>query len=197
MAHVYAYSDLEEPDADGKPWCDIIFDLTDHSIQGRKKLFGRDERAFVGTMRASTERGDIGFQVTVPLDGWDRQDAGGVFVWWGRIVIQSIGPETDRLLSEYENWFDMPASGVTATPGFECLAVVIEDIDPKDIEKKPFNTKLFLDPEGDMPKLDEYGELFLNLDVPNRQGHLREKDPEYRGALVGWLAGRFPTGMTQ
>lgn len=56
--------------------------------------------------------------------------------------------------------------------------------DPAHLEQGPANIKLFHESD----KEDEYVEFFLNIDTKARRVEIREKDPEYREAVVRALS---------
>ena len=66
----------------------------------------------------------------------------------------------------------------------EAYAISLEG-NPEMVKNSPARLKLFFGWEegSETP----YGELFLNLDLPNRILELNEKDPEYRSAILAAL----------
>jgi hypothetical protein len=56
---------------------------------------------------------------------------------------------------------------------------------PQLLEKGPVKLKLFFESD----KEDRYAEIYLNIDWTRSRLHLKEKDPDYRGAVVHALAG--------
>jgi hypothetical protein len=188
MPFVDAYSELEDM-GDEEPWCDMVFDLVDTSESSGGILSG--------TAMAATPRGDIGFAFDIPpAGGWHSQRDDDFVSGWADVTFRSIGAPTDRLLSEYETWFRLPSSGSSAVAMLKCLTVLIGE-EARDLEDHKLHMKVFFDPDlligpkDDGDRSDMYAELFFNLDMPNRRVELREKDPEYRQPLVGWLGGQF------
>ncbi|HEX3250279.1 MAG TPA: hypothetical protein VHS05_12685 [Pyrinomonadaceae bacterium] len=52
--------------------------------------------------------------------------------------------------------------------------------DPRDLAKETVKIKLFFDSDEE----DRYAELFTNIDLKARKLYIREKDEEYRAAIV-------------
>jgi hypothetical protein len=198
MSHVDAYSELE---TDGlapgeKPWCDMVFDLIDSQVKGRKGWFGKDGRAVAGVAMATTPNGDIGFQFeAAPVSSWDRREDDGFVSNWGQVTLRTIGEPTDRLLREYERWFEEPVRDCPAIPEIGCLTVLL-NAEPEDLLNEKVHAKLFFDPSiffpgEDQPREADYAELFFNLDLKRGRAWLREKDPGYRSPLLRWLSGAY------
>jgi hypothetical protein len=57
---------------------------------------------------------------------------------------------------------------------------------PAKLADGPVKLKLFYETDKD----EDLAELFLNIDVPKSRVELREKDPEYRAAIVRALGRR-------
>jgi hypothetical protein len=204
MAYVDAYSELEHFGDGQKPWCDLAFDLVEVEVVGKKPWFGKDGRLVRGVAKASTPRGEIGFAFeTAPIGAWSPSKSGSFTAAWGKVAIRSIGEPTDRLLSEYEAWWELPASGAAAVDELWCQAVLLSET-PDALVQRPSNIKLFFQGAGDADAVEEdidedsepfdYGELYFNFDVPARRAQLREKDPDYREAVTGFLNGRIVAG---
>jgi hypothetical protein len=178
-----ALSELEDAE---EPWCDLVFEITNTSL---------DETAIAFRAAGTVPSGEIGFLARVPLTDWTPQqipttDDGKAFeIHWGKIWFCSIGAQTDRLLAVYEEWFGLPRTS-TAVPGdIECTAAILGN-DPRGLEKTKISLKLFFDSVAErMP--ESYAELFMNFDLPAGRAWLLEKDPGYRKPLVDWLAGRY------
>lgn len=192
MQYVDAYSQLEEPlDGDEKPWCDMVFDLIDHRVEGKKRLFGKDDRRVAGKALASTPRGVIGFEFeTAPVLDWDVRNSRDVPLAFGKVTLRSLGAETDRLVREYAEWWGIPANGLQALPAATYPAVLLNGA-PRDLIEGGARTKLFFElgepPEDEEAPDPNYGELFLAFNVTECRVWLSEKDPDYRSGVVNAL----------
>ena len=199
MALVDALSELEEIAPGEKPWCDLVFDVVEHwlgrSATGTDWLSGRT----LADLRGET----IGFTFHVPVNGWgsdeERRDAPTFY--WSRIRLGSAGPETDRLVAYYVDWFDLPAMKAEAVPIIECSAIALHDGLPNFLAEK-CSFKLFFEVLGasadaEISEGDQhYAELYFNMDLPRKRAWLREKDPGYRQPLLRFLTGALRTGSS-
>lgn len=178
-----AIEDLGE----GHTWFKLIFDIVDIE---RTKIGVSSVRAVAFRALGNTPVGEIGFEVRVPLEGWNKQILQETLsVDYGRIVLRSVGQPTDRLLQLLEEQFGLPVSGNPASPEISCTAVLLGD-DPAKMEYEAIHTKLFFDALA-KHNPSSYAELYLNFDLKARCAYLMEKDSEYRVPIVAWLAGRY------
>jgi hypothetical protein len=191
---INALSELEDFGDGERPWCDLVFEVTDarraHVDEGPS---GKPVIALHAL--ATVPRGDIGFGARVHLDDWKSNE--NAFFHWGQISLCSIGTQTDRLLALYEEWFGLPPSGSIVPEEIGCSAAILGD-DPRNLEKKHISTKLFFDAAAEGTP-ESYAELFFNFDLPANRAWLREKDPGYRRPLTDWFAGRYqsPTSSAE
>ena len=193
MALINALSELEE--SDEEPWCDLIFEVAGHERVGAAD----GESAWVfGRAVADLNGETIGFGFRVPLGKWS--ESGGVISFWlGQVWLESIGPETDRLIQCYADWFDLKTMSSPAGPAMRCTAVALQDGAPSPLSEK-CSFKLFFNADeeagssgGDSEEADPYAELYFNVDLPQKRAWLREKDPEYRAPLMRFLTGALRT----
>jgi hypothetical protein len=198
MSYVDVLSELEAFE-DGKPWCDLVFDVVEHSIIGRSQgtapVSWVEGRA-VGDMRGVL----IGFGFEVPLTTWHankRSEPGDPEFCWSRINLVKTGSVTDELVAAYRDWFNLAEVRGPAAARFECSAVSLED-GPPDLLQRKTHFKLFFEalPDPGAPELEEegdarYAELFFNIDLIAKRAWLLEKDPEYRLPLLRFLTGEW------
>lgn len=184
MPYIDALSELDDPGDGTKPWCDLVFDLTELAtrvVPGSAK----DTRLITGRGMATAQGSDIGFGFEIPILGWTEQklDQTDLSIHFGNISLLSAGEPTDRLIVFYEDWFGVPHAGVHARARNDCKAVLLGG---SIALSKPFvaKTKLFFDFND---KDEDYAELFFNLDTGAKRLRLMEKDPDYRAALLRWL----------
>lgn len=162
----------------------MIFDITDMEVS-KTGLFRKktSQIAFVAKARAKDV---IGFQAVIPTTNWKYQEhESGLKLYWGEMKLRSIGQETDELLSTYNRHFGIAATRAQAE--MPCKAVFLKGA-PSSATADSARLKLFFGDDS-VPGAPSYGEVYLNFDLPERRAALREKDPEYRKALVAWIAG--------
>jgi hypothetical protein len=91
----------------------------------------------------------------------------------------SIGLESDNLIRGISNLYAFPTDNkFTNDISFDIFSLNQQQAD---LSKDYYKFKLFLDPNDE---LGLYSELYLNVNLPNNEIELREKDPEYRENLV-------------
>jgi hypothetical protein len=99
----------------------------------------------------------------------------------GLVTYRSVGPESDALLRIIDELYGTKAapSAMAKLTDFTCITL---GGDPRDLTKGPVQAKLFFDPgeEGG----EGYAELYTNVDLAESRLEIREKDPEYREAIV-------------
>ena len=200
VSYIDALSELEAFE-DGKPWCDLVFDVVEHRVIERRQdtapMSWIEGRA-VADMRGVL----IGFGFEVPLTTWHvsgRSEPGDPEFYWSRINLVKTGSVTDELVVVYRDWFDLAEMRGPAAARFECSAVSLED-GPPDLLQRKTHFKLFFEapPDPSAPESEEegnarYGELFFNIDLIAKRAWLLEKDPEYRLPLLRFLIGEWPT----
>jgi hypothetical protein len=198
VSYVDALSELEDFE-DGKPWCDLVFDVVDHRVVERGED-GREVSSIDGRALADMRGALIGFGFEIPLATWhlrgDPRPDHPAF-HWSRIELVSAGSATDELVKAYGDWFDLPHMVAPAAGRFRCAAVALEDGPPDPLGRKT-DFKLFFEAPPDSPEPDEddgegYAELYFNLDLAAKRAWLREKDPGYRLPLLRFLTGELAT----
>jgi hypothetical protein len=192
--YVDALSDLEDFGDGAKPWADFIFQL--ENIQAEKSSAGL-LTAIAFEMRAFHLDGDVGLGVSISNADWRAQESSDHTFYWGQITLHSVGALSDRLVRLYEIWWELPTLARPATQHLTAQAVGLNS-NPASADSAKVCTKMFFesgaqkdDEEGD----PSYAELYLNFDLANRRGWLREKDEGYRRQVVGWLTGLFVPGI--
>ena len=186
--YVDVLSELEEIDGE-KPWADFVFDLTnvEEDQSGELRIF---------TARALHEQTPVGIKIAVPKGDWSEQVVDETFtVYWNSLWFVADGEESRRLVKLYADYWGIEIDDAKIRDRIRCYVVSL-GTDPQSIEENKLDMKAFFDPrvEGDSELYEqEYGELFINVDMPNSRIELREKDTSYRRIVVGWLTGRLPT----
>lgn len=103
--------------------------------------------------------------------------------WAASILIGRTGAKSDALVSRIAEIFRLADSKIVARNEVELDALSLF-ADPRPIGSKPIHLKVFV--RGDGAK--EYGEFFLDVDIPGGHVQVKEKDPEYRQAVVKALS---------
>jgi hypothetical protein len=196
MAHIDALSELEKFGDAGKPWCDLIFDIVEQKVVTRQ--YPEQEVKWVeGKALADLHGRTIGFGFSVPMGVWREgktplEEDDEAKVCWSQIEISSLGDETDRLLSFYSKWFELPLRHHKVPGQITCSAVAFE-ADNEDILFGDVRFKLFFEDDQAGRKDGEadpnYAELFFYMDLNNDLARLREKDPGHRAPLLRFLSG--------
>jgi hypothetical protein len=103
----------------------------------------------------------------------------------GTVTYRSIGRESDALLQVLDELF-----GTKVRPRVMAKSTTFTGItlggDPRDVRKGPIQVKLFHEGASEA----DYAELFTNVDIAAGRLEIREKDEEYRSAIVRALAWR-------
>ena len=97
----------------------------------------------------------------------------------GTVSYHSVGAESDLLLQVIDELYGTKRSPKAMNKATEFTAISLGG-DPRDLTKEPVKIKLFFDSNVE----DEYAELFTNIDLQARKLYIREKDEEYRPAIV-------------
>lgn len=155
------------------PWVDLQFALVTVQSTG-------DQSHLVLECEGAADSLPVGFGLSLERTGWVHDGVEGEDrIWsdWGRCEIFSTGAASDRLAGLLARLFghEGPRSFVERLP----CDIVLLTSDPTRLDSSYCRTKLFVG-EAD----DEEGQVFINFDVPNRRVELREKDPDFRLALL-------------
>lgn len=188
-----------------EPWIELIFDMVDPIVSGRKGAFGRDDRALACDALMQWEGSVYGFGLSfAPVRTWHEETRLEEFegddetedesfelkLSWGRMELRSLGEPTLNLVRLMGDWIDLPQS--SSFSGLLVAGAVVINDHVSNFETDALRTKLFLQSEGgedDEP--ERYAELFVTVDLPNRLVGLCEKASEYREPLMRWLSGEL------
>ena len=96
------------------------------------------------------------------------------------VTFYSTGFETDKLVKILSELYGYPTDKTFTTSdiSFDMYSLNQEQAD---LSKGVYRFKLFFDPYD---SLGLYSELFLNLNLPNKEIEINEKDIEYRENLI-------------
>ncbi len=122
----------------------------------------------------------VGFSIEIH-SAWKAQplEDGSATFYWGRVTLRSIGPPSDNLVSALARLYGLPKPATGMLPAIDAEAVGLAN-DPRDMGTSAIRMKLFFHSESE----DQYAEVFLNTDIPNRLVQFHEKDMEYRKELL-------------
>jgi hypothetical protein len=101
----------------------------------------------------------------------------------GMVTYRSVGAESDALVRTLDELYGTkaPPRAMARMTDFACVTL---GGDPRELAKGPLHAKLFLEGEGEGEEVEGYAELYTNVDLAKRRVEIREKDPEYRAAIV-------------
>lgn len=105
--------------------------------------------------------------------------------WATWVLLGRTGEKSDALVRRLSETYQMPDGQLLARDEVE-LDTVSLFADPRPVGSRPIHLKVFLHGGAGT----EYGEFYLNVDFPAGQVRLKEKDPEYRRAVLNALSVR-------
>ena len=154
------------------PWADLQFEIVSAD-------WAEDPARLVIACSAEVENSEVGFGIEVRRDGWNRIDTDHEQIWfdWGRGTLFSTGQASDRLIDLLADIFELE-QGQEFISRLDCDIVLLNS-DPPSLMSRRCMSKFFLG-EAD----DNEGQVFVNWDVEGGRVELREKDPDFRNALV-------------
>lgn len=159
-------------------WVDLQFEVTEVDDSHPEALVLRVE-----AMHADRR---IGFELGFPKQ-WDHTPEGAVGdfgAYQSTLAIVSRSGAGDSFLATLSALYENAAPATAMRPITEAYAISLEG-NPEIVKTSPARLKLFFGWEEG--SATPYGELYLNLDLPNRVLGLNEKDPEYRPAILAAL----------
>ncbi len=155
---------------------DLVFWLEEHEEQDN------------GTHRiraAGTHKGKkVSFEILLSPK-WTSGMTSPITAHTGTVTYRTIGTDSDAFLSALDQLYETKLSPKTMTKEVEFNAVSLEG-HPGELEKGPVKIKLFFEPENP----DDYLELYTNIDLQACRVEVREKDMEYRPAVIKALQGK-------
>jgi hypothetical protein len=100
------------------------------------------------------------------------------------VLFGRVGKSSDRLVRGLANVYRQPSADLIARDEMEFDAISLAK-DPRPIGSTPISAKVFVQGKGD----EEYGEFYLDVDWKARVVKIKEKDPEYRAAILKAFSG--------
>ncbi len=155
---------------------DLVFRIEEH----RKLPDGAQVLRVMGTHKG--ER--VGLEVLL-APAWKRGTLRAdvpLVTWRGRVAYRSIGPESDlliRILDELYGTRQSPKAMARET----LFAGISLEGEPNDLGQGTVKIKLFFESDAE----GRYAELFTNIEPKAMKLYVREKDPEYRRAIIRCL----------
>jgi hypothetical protein len=143
---------------------DLVFAIqkNDHLLDGSRQL----------TAAGIAKGQPVEFAVQLPVGG--RKD---------RVLLRSLGAGSDRLIRELDGLYKTKLAPKQMAAATEFAAIPLEG-NPSMLDGGPVKIKLFFESEDEA----RYAELYLNIDLGSGRLYLREKDPDYRAAVVRALS---------
>lgn len=105
-------------------------------------------------------------------------------VYWGKVRLRSIGPESDAFSKLLAGHYHLPCATAKMPSRIEVDAVGLSN-DPRLVKSNPIKMKLFFSANSEK----NYAEVYLNLDLNAKVLQFHEKDPGYRAPLLRGLCG--------
>jgi len=158
-------------------------DVTSESEEGFHDfvfaVVGGGER---GTLRVRGKYRDtvVGFEVRLS-QAWKGGKVAGVnlVTYQGTVVLASTGSESDEFVRLIDQLYGTKLGPSSFNAQTKFTAISLEG-NPQRLSAGQVKLKLFFEAKDEA----RYAEAFLNVDVAKSRVYLREKDPDYRTALV-------------
>ncbi len=107
------------------------------------------------------------------------------------VIFRSLGKISDDFLVFLSELYKFPNQSLKMINEISFTSICMEG-DPSQLANQPLRFKLFFDKEFTNPESkeaesfydNEYFEIFLHIDLPNKRIELNEKDIDYRKALL-------------
>jgi len=99
------------------------------------------------------------------------------------VLFARVGKSSDRFVRALATIYRQPNPELMAREELEVDVIALAQ-DPRPIGSKPINAKAFVHGKTE----NDYGEFYLNVDWGSRRVILKEKDPEYRFAIINALS---------
>ncbi len=97
----------------------------------------------------------------------------------GSVVLSRLGPQSDALLALVDDLYGTKLRPAAMRASAQFTAISLEG-NPSVLSAAPVKLKLFFENGRE----EDYAELFLNVELEKKRLFLREKDPDYRAAVV-------------
>jgi hypothetical protein len=104
----------------------------------------------------------------------------GITTFQGRVNYESTGEESDRLVQILGELYQSPVRPRSMRKDVILFTGITLEGDPRALTSRPVKIKLFVESEDE----NRYMELYTNIDVQGRRLEIREKDPDYRDAVM-------------
>jgi hypothetical protein len=162
-------------------WADLEFRLLGHETQ--------DDGAFhLFCVGAHDEGEALAFNILWPTI-WNfdppRGAPRGVFAYSAALALVNAQPLHRHFLETLARRYELPSPGRGMANFTEVTAITLQG-DPERVLDERVSLKLLFGAHEDSPI--PYAELYLTIDVPERTVELKEKDPEWREAILEALA---------
>jgi hypothetical protein len=149
-----------------------------------ERIFTDDDGAF-HLQASGRHRGQlVGFAALLGPE-WTKQPLDNALqqIYWGEVIIESVGEASDRFLSAMNEAYGTQLGPRRMRPETRFLAAGL-DHDPRELPSAKTHIKLFFEHQDE----EQCAELYLNVDVMHAIVEVREKDTDYRVPLVRCLS---------
>jgi hypothetical protein len=139
-------------------------------------------KAFIADFGGTWNGHSVGMSLGLSLQWEEQVDSRlGISLWWGELGLWSVGELSHALLRELRALLALPDASACAK---DQVTLRVVSLMGKPEPATNIRLKAFI--EG--TSAEEYAELYVTVDVPNKQVVLSEKDLEYRQPLLRGLS---------
>lgn len=156
-------------------FCDLLFAPASHSV--------RPDGSQTVVARGVHHGLEVGFSIELS-PAWEPFEIDVLTPpYLGQVTLIADRPHSDRLLSALDGLYGVNEHPCAMAERVSCTTFALDGYPPS-LRRKRINLKLFVESEHDAA----LAEVFLNIDLRARRIELRERNIDYRRALVHALA---------
>jgi len=143
----------------------------------------KEDGSIIIVTTADYEKETMGFRVVLSpkWETWRPKEL-SVDLYRGSVWLESIGKPSEIFIQCLARAYKQKIGQINFSS--VKLAAISLGGDPRLVRSEPLKLKLFFESE----KEEVYAEIFLNLDLPHSIIQFHEKNPDYRKAVLGFLA---------
>ena len=156
-------------------WHDLVIPITSYSVQPS----GVHEIIALGEMSDRQVGLRLLIEPTIRPGILDGEIDSSAFVREG-ITLVSIGMPTQHLVEVLAGAYEVPHTPGQLRSSLRFTVFALQG-DPRELATQHVNFKAFHD---DVDEHGEYYELYIHVDIPEARVAIREKDTEYRSAVI-------------
>ncbi len=174
-------NETHEKEKDGEPIPSVVFEETDWGGNLKLHILKTEKRDSFNlyTIVSTDNKIPIGFKLEVPTK---------IKKFGKGIQFQSLGDTSDNFLKSLSSVYQINLKGKEKfIKNLSCQYAGLNDLTNKGGGQKRESSinyiKIFFEGTGE----DDYAELYVNIDEPNKTVELEEKDSEYRPYIIKLL----------